>query len=664
MTTLIDFHFDFETRSHLDLTKVGTVRYATHPSTEVTLLTWSFGRTGAVKEWNPSKSIPDDLLDVINNPHKYHFIAFNIIFDYLIWIIPFSRQIKINIPKPLITNITDCAALSLNFRSGGSLASCAKILNIPMKKDPEGRKIMLKLCKPSSKTGEYSTVTKEEWDHFVRYGIIDTMILREAYYKLPKLPAAERWIFEWNFIRNLTGIRVDTYLLRVMDDIVSYNLPILEKEFASLTGGLKVKSVKAKDFFVHYFPWIKDMKKDTVRDMMLERHTKHPQVSRALEIKSLAGSSSIAKVSTAIDQMFNGRIYTLLEYSQAQTKRFAGRGVQIHNFPRPVEGADKLPELNTDNLAEVVYKRANSLIDPIGFVKNLLRRIWLADEGEILYCGDFSKVEPTVLWWLVGMGPIPKLAYEEMAANIYAKPIDQISSDSEERQVGKAAVLAGGYGMGHEKFRDDVYSKTGIQLTKEFSKHTIDTYRKVNKPIADFWKDLQSAFRKAIHGEVTSLCSAKVHVMPMEHPYKGVKIRLPSGTYLYYHHAYAKVEVETVEVVEIINNVPMVRLVQRTSENIYYVVDMGQGRTSVSKLYGGLLCEHVTSATARDLLCHSMYQLEQRSFKVLTTIHDEIWGSSHPGRDKEFEETMCIKPHWAEGLELTTDSKNGIRYLK
>jgi DNA polymerase len=92
--------------------------------------------------------------------------------------------------------------------------------------------------------------------------------------------------------------------------------------------------------------------------------------------------------------------------------------------------------------------------------------------------------------------------------------------------------------------------------------------------------------------------------------------------------------------------------------------DYGAGKIGWGKVYGGLLTEHVTSATARDLLTHAMYQLDQAGFDVLSTVHDEIWGESHAGRDKEFEDTMCILPHWCPDIVLKAEGDNGVRYLK
>jgi len=665
MSNKIDFHFDFETRSRLDLKKVGAVKYAAHPSTSATLLTWGFGRTGKVKAWRIGQPVPQEIIDVLVYPEKYNFIAWNIEFDFMIWSIPFARQSGLTLTtRPKISDLTDAMALSQHFRTGASLASGAKMLNIPMSKDKEGRRIMLKQCKINKKINDFPELTKEEWTHFERYGIIDTVILREAYYKLPPLPAAERWAFEWTLKRNLTGIKIDMPLIKIMDEIVNHYMPQLEEEFFAITG-VKVKSPKALGYFKPHFPWIENMQADTVRDMLLQTDGVDPVAVRALELKSLAGSTSISKVKCAVNMNHNDRVYGLFAYHMAQTKRFAGKGIQIHNFPRPGHGAkDQLPELNVYDLATPVRNSAATLQDPIGYVKDLLRRMWIPDVGKVLYCGDFSKVEPTVLYWLTGMGAVPKMIYEETASEIYNKPVIEIGKDSEERQIGKNTFLGGGYGMGWQKFIDQVAKQTGIKLTDSMAQLAIKTYRRINKPIVDFWRDIESAFRKAIYGEGTVLAGGKIHVFPMQAPWRGVIIRLPSGSQLYYHNAHIKVEMVKDEIVEIINNVPVTRTIQRAKENIKYHTDLGQGRIGDTTVYGGLLTEHVTSATARDLLTHAMYQLEQNNFEVLATVHDEIWGQAIAGRDKEFTETMCKLPYWCTDLIVTADGENGVRYLK
>jgi DNA polymerase len=360
-----------------------------------------------------------------------------------------------------------------------------------------------------------------------------------------------------------------------------------------------------------------------------------------------------------------GRIYGILAYHFTQTKRWAGRGIQIQNFPRVDNSkADKLNfDMDTVDLTSIVHEMRPGLKDPIGFVKNLLRRIWIPSPGKTFYCGDWAKVEPTVLFWLVGLGDIPKKWYEEMAAEIYGMSLADIGKDSEERQVGKTANLSCGYGSGWKSFKEKLYIDTGITLTDEMAKQVVWAYRNKYKEVSQFWTDLQAGFRKAIYGETSALCDGKVHIMPMQHPWKGVQIRLPSGSYLYYHGAKESLQEYEEEVTTVTMGVPSTFKVKKTRQALSYLADQGQGRIAYDYVYGGLLAENVCSAIGRDLIVPSIWRLEGAGFEVLGSIHDELWGEAEEGRDKEFTQLMCVNPSWCD-MKIEADLKVGRRYLK
>jgi len=640
-----DFFFDFETRSRVDLSDAGSVIYATHPSTEATLITWCFGRTGKVRAWRIGQPIPDELKEVAENPSKYNFVAHNITFDYLIWTLPFRKLIPTMI-NPKIEDITDNMALTCHYRVGAKLDTAAKVLGLPFTKDKEGRRIMLKQCKPNGKTNEFPELTEAEWDHFERYGIIDTELLRTIYYMCPALPASERFTWEWTFKRNLKGIRVDTALIEEMNSIYDEFMPIYTRKFSMITGGIKVGSNKAKEWFQRFWPNIPNMRKETVRDMLLDIPEGTPDFAiAALKIKAMAGSSSLAKIGKAKSIMYGGRIYELLAYHFAQTKRWAGRGVQVQNFPRPENNPkDPIPECNVTDLTSIVKQSRPNLVDPLSYCKNLLRRIWLPDEGKKFYCGDWSKIEPTVLFWLVGLGPIPKNWYEQMAGTIFGMEPCQVKKDSDERNLGKSAALGCGYGMGHVKFRKDTADKSGLLISEELSKRAVYAYRNKYVEIVQFWKMLEYAFKNALRGQATNLCDGKVTVMPMvrraNQKLPSIAVRIPSGGILYYHE-----------------------VGYSATDGLTYISD-DNGAPMRKKLYGGLLCEHVVSSTARELIVPSIYHLENAGFEILSLVHDEIWAQDVEGRDKEFTELMCRNPSWCEDMVITADGENGVRYLK
>jgi len=671
-----DFHFDWESLSRIDLGTFGSVNYACHPSTDTTRLAYGFGRTGTIKVWRPlTQPVPQEILDVALHPEKYNFIAWNIVFDYLLWICVLPRRVP-GLKRPPLENLHDAMALSCHFRTGASIESCSQFMGMPMGKDPEGRRIMLKQCKPG-RDGNFPKLTDAEEIAFDRYAIGDVRIMRDAYYRMPPLPEPERYAWSWTFRRNIEGIKVDIPLVLELKSIVDESMPKLEKEFESIVG-CSVRSPKAKDWFKQFWPWIEDMQKDTVRDMFLDPKPVPPHAKRALELKDLAGSTSISKLQTAIDHAYLGRIYDVLKYHFAQTKRWSGHGIQIQNQPRvdtkrpdnffnpKKDGYIKL-EIDHDDLASQVKAIRHNLRDPIGFAKNLIRRMWIPANGRKFFCGDWSKIEPTTLFWLVGLGPIPKKWYEEMAAEIYSKPVEQISKDSEERQVGKTAALSCGYGAGWKSFIEKTYADTGIVLTEEMSKQVINAYRRKYPHVVQMWKDLESGFRLAIHGQTSSVCGGKVHIMPMQMitpMFKGVAIRLPSGSYLFYHQAKEGIMNYMEEVTEYRNGVPVTFKVPRQKSALMYLSDAGKGRLEWKTVYRGLLCENVTSATARDIILPSTFNMERRGVNILGLVHDEMWGEHHDLTEDEFKRLMCINPSWCPDMDIQAECNVGVRYLK
>lgn len=634
---LIDFFFDFETRSRQNLKKVGSVKYAVCPSTEATLLTWCFGN-GEVKAWRKGQPIPEEILHVARNPEKFHFVAHNVTFDYLIWTIAFAKLIP-GLKTPPLSNITDNAALTNYARVTSALDSAASMLDLPYSKDTEGGRLMRKQSSPGP-DGQFPELTPQEWERFEYYGVIDTHLLRDIYYKLPQLPEMERWGFEWTFLRNIKGVRIDMELLEVMEEILKVELVKLRKEFYALTGKFCTVTQRAKclQFFQQYYPEMKDMQGETVRETLEEGVHVYEQVRRALEIYSLASSTSLAKVPTARATNYGGRMYNIWNFLKAHTRRWAGMGLQPQNFPRSKD-IPLIPELNIENLAEQVRLVKDLQDDKCQMVKDLLRRLWLPDEGLGFYCGDFSKIEPTVLFWLLGMGALSKTWYEEMASEIYGISVDKVGKESEERQIGKNSALGCGYGLGYKGFMTQVKTQAGIKISEDLAKRAVNAYRRKHWQVPDFWKLLESAYISAIQGRTSALCGGKIYVMPMDIPMRGVQIRLPSGGFLFYPGA--RVEGRKIS---------------------YKVFD--KGRVRQEKIYGGLLTENVVSATARDIMLSSMRKLEESGFENLGTVHDEVWSQAVPGYGETFEQVMCNIPSWCGDMSVAVESKNGVRYLK
>ena len=413
-----EFFFDFETRSRVALPDVGALKYSLHISTQASLLAYCFGPHETVKVWDClNEPIPERIRHVMGHPEEYDFIAWNIFFDINIWKNVFPKQFPMaNLKRVPLSNIHDAAALSMHFRTGAALETAALMMRLPHGKDREGEAIMRKQMRPD-KTGEFPKLNAIEMEKFKKYAKVDVHLLRDIYYQLPKLPETERYCFEWTMRRNIAGLRLDIPLVTLLQQLVEYISPSLEAEFISLTG-YKMRSPKLIEWMKQWYPHIRSLDKENMEFLYNDTRPVPPQVRRAIEIKYLIGSSSIVKLKVALEREYGGRIHEILAYHQAQTKRWAGRGIQVQNFPRPDENSND-PfnfEINQHDICKGILEQAHSqgFKEPIKFARNLLRRIFLPEVGRSLVAGDFSKIEPTALFWLTGLGEIPPRWYEEL----------------------------------------------------------------------------------------------------------------------------------------------------------------------------------------------------------------------------------------------------------
>lgn len=86
-------YLDYETRSEADLKKVGAVKYAQHPSTEIICLYYKIGN-GKVKGWRPllGEPFPKDLREAMTQD-GFLFKAHNALFEQVITLYVLPRYL-------------------------------------------------------------------------------------------------------------------------------------------------------------------------------------------------------------------------------------------------------------------------------------------------------------------------------------------------------------------------------------------------------------------------------------------------------------------------------------------------------------------------------------------------------------------------------------------
>lgn len=462
---------DYETFSPADLPNCGAWNYAKHPLTEALCLAYKMeGRD--VQLWRHGEPIPQVLVDLANNPTE-EVKAFNWSFEYVIN----TFVIGLNFP---VSSYNCTASLARSYGIGISLDTVTNALPLGIRKDNEGYKVMMQTCKPKaiSKAHPYPRYTRANApDKFAKldsYCITDTLAEKAVEDYLPPWNPFERAIFEADKTINLRGVPIDRNLAECALDFFELAKRKYNEVCKALCGVGYTQPAKILEWMAKKGVRANDLTADTVRDLLF---TDLPEdVRQVLEIRQMLSKTSIAKYSKMLElaDSEDDRIrFIFLYFGALTTGRWAGRGIQPHNFPR---GNLKHPKgISFDDFIESIYNDFETLqFDEVeakygnipDLLSSLLRATIKAPEGMEFYTSDFSNIEGRVLFWvskcLAGLTVFysGKDIYIEMASDIYGIPYDDIAKGHEagdavaknQRQMGKQAILGLGYMMGAATF--------------------------------------------------------------------------------------------------------------------------------------------------------------------------------------------------------------------
>jgi DNA polymerase len=199
-------HLDLETYSEADLKRVGSFRYARHPSTKVLCACWSVGN-GPVQTWVPGMPVPLFPPDDITG---YNIISF----DAELWY--HVLHLRCGWPWPGWDAFVDAMHQAAYANLPGALGEVAKALNTKQK-DAIGATLMMRLCKPArtlvADSDPLRLHTPANIQRLVEYCREDVEAERALAPQLPQLPDFERKVAHHSGEMNRRGIAVDLPLV-------------------------------------------------------------------------------------------------------------------------------------------------------------------------------------------------------------------------------------------------------------------------------------------------------------------------------------------------------------------------------------------------------------------------------------------------------------------
>jgi DNA polymerase len=701
VTTL---HLDLETRSTVtDLGKVGAVKYAQHPDTDVWCACFAID-DGSVQSWRPGQPVPSDLADGLRDP-SVTVAAHNAAFEWLM--IEHILSVRYGWSK-VPTDRLDCTAVRAAVQSlPRSLGEAATVLGLEVEKDMAGRRLMLQMAKPRRIEDDGAVVWWDDEERIARlvaYCKTDVEVERELDRILRPLSGQEKALWRLDFhMNNVRGVPVDKALIDRAETITQAGLTRRHQAMRRVTKGLVPKtSNNAK-----LVSWLRSQGVDTESvdknniDRLLKAEDVPESAREALLIRREAAKSSTSKLAAfrarLMDTSEGPRVFESLLHHGAGTGRWSGKGVQLQNLPRPSrpqEQVDQIIELLTSDLSD------QAVLDAIEWahgpspaaIADVLRGCIRAPDGQVLRVADYSNIEGRGLAWLAGegwklqafrdfdAGTGPDL-YKVAAAQVFG--IEPSEVDKDGRQIGKVLELACGYQGGVGAF-ESMAAIYGLQIgehadaiqaalpesveqaieawgafgkTSGINKRTWVCAEAVKRAWRDkhpatvqFWYDLEHSAMEAVESP-----GEKIACGPVVWLRKGewLACRLPSGRALYYPLP----QVQTKET----------PWGSKTDQVTYMAVNSQTRKWSRVSAYGGLWSENITQATARDLLAEAMLRVEAagREESILT-VHDEIIALADPsvGSQAEFEARMAETPSWAQCLPIAVEGYEAQRYRK
>lgn len=294
---------------------------------------------------------------------------------------------------------------------------------------------------------------------------------------------------------------------------------------------------------------------------------------------------------------------------------------------------------------------------PMTVLSDCIRGFLIAKPGHDLIACDFSNIEGRVLAWLANEkwkvkafydfdNDIGHDIYKLSASGIYNKSIKDISL--EERQIGKVAELALGFGGGKGAFQM-MAKGYGVKVSDEIAETIKLAWREKHPNIVRFWYALENAAMSAVLNPGTT---TKVDKIKYKKAGSFLFCLLPSNRAICYPYPEIK-EVMT----------PW----GKPKDALTYM-----GEDSLTKKwerqtgYGGLLSENVTQSVARDILTEAMFRVEDANYPIVMHVHDEIVTEVEEnfGDKDDLEKIMSENCIWNQGLPIAVEGWRGKRYRK
>lgn len=423
---------------------VGTAAYAEHPSTDIICLSYDLQDGLGRRRWRPGMPLPADLVAHVQRGGLLK--AHNAMFERLIW----EKVAVVRYGFPTVRPEQwrcSMATARVNNLPGG-LGVLSDVLNLRVKKDKEGGRLITKFSMPRNPTKSDPRAwiapheEPAEAEKFYTYCDVDVESEIEASDRMEPMSEDELrfWLIDQEI--NHRGLGVDSQGVADCIAILDEAMATYGAECLRITGGIEATQLQAlRGWLAAHGVELPDMQGDTVEEAVKRLTVPGVPVSpalRVLQIRELIGSASVKKVYAMAHQMSrDGRLRNLIVHHGARTGRPTGEGPQPLNLPKagpqlvvcgacerphkaeadacpwcgvpcpPIARKGKWKPDFVAHVLEVFRHRSLALAewyfgDAVLAVQGCVRGLFQAGPGKDLIASDYSAIEAVVAAMVAG----------------------------------------------------------------------------------------------------------------------------------------------------------------------------------------------------------------------------------------------------------------------
>lgn len=685
------------------LSGVGSAVYAQHPSTEILTLSYRVPG-GHLRRWRPGLPLPHDLFDWVSRGGLVE--AHNVMFERLIW--HYVATPRHGFP-PVPPSQWRCSMAKARVNAlPGALGDLTAVLNTPVVKDADGKRLLDKFSVPRkpTKTDPRLRIRPEDdpADAERLYGYCDTDVESEELASAAMLPMTPAEIEFWQIDQDINwrGVGVDLEGVRACRVILEQVFEKYAGEFQSLTGGLSPTQIQA------LVGWLSakgvhtaSLDADAIETLLAGDLP--DDARRALEIRQLTGSASVKKL-YSMERMATaeGRLCNLYAHHGARTGRPIGQDCQPTNLPKagprvrccagcgrwagasldlcpwcgvPRPPSERPAEWTADAVEDVLEIMRSGSVDMVEMfygdallaISGCIRSLFVAAPGHDLIASDYSAIEAVTLAALAGEQW--RLDTFHAGVDIYLAGASKITGRSvqfyldykrengvhhpDRQKIGKVSELACGY-----QGWIGAYRAFGAEGTDDEIKAQILAWRAASPAIVEFWGGQGRGFpgswdyRPELYG-IEGAFIAAVQNPGLVTYARSLSFRYdPGGDYL--HMTLPSGRYLTY------HQPRLVPSQKRAGElSITYMTWNSNPKYGATgwicmNTWGGRLAENANQAVAHDIQRYGVINLRAAGYPTVLHVYDEdvVEVPEGFGSVEEVEEIMGRMPPWAEGWPI------------